>query len=129
MHELSLATSIIEAVTEALADSPEARVLEVRLRVGALAAVEEESLQFCFGLASEGTQAAQARLVVHRLPVILHCSECNRESELPSVQSFLCPHCHGIKVTVRQGKEMEIESLEVDDGEESGTSPAAVPQR
>ena len=43
MHELSLAMSIVETVTESLAAYPGASVKEVRLRVGALAAVEELS--------------------------------------------------------------------------------------
>ena len=46
MHELSLVTSIVETVTETLAALPDssrdARVIEVRLRVGALASVIPE---------------------------------------------------------------------------------------
>ena len=37
MHELSIAASIVEAVTESASAYPGARVKEVRLRVGALA--------------------------------------------------------------------------------------------
>ena len=122
MHELSLATSIVESVSEALAEYPDSRVVEVRLRVGALAAVEEESLQFCFGLATEGTLLAGARLAVKRLPVVLDCAECGVESELSGVQSFLCPRCGGHKVTVKQGKEMEIDSIELDDGKDDNAA-------
>ena len=46
MHELSIITSVVESVTESLADYPGAKVKEVRLRVGALSAVIEDSLQF-----------------------------------------------------------------------------------
>jgi len=52
MHELSLVTSIVETVTETLAANPGARVLEVRLRVGVLASVIPESLEFCWGIAA-----------------------------------------------------------------------------
>jgi len=44
VHELSIATSIVESVTESAAAYPGARVKEVRLRVGALASVVEDSL-------------------------------------------------------------------------------------
>ena len=37
MHELSIISSVVDTVTESLAAYPGARVLEVRLRVGALA--------------------------------------------------------------------------------------------
>lgn len=50
MHELSIAVSIVEAVTESAA-YPGARVKAVALRVGALASVVEDSLQFCWDLA------------------------------------------------------------------------------
>lgn len=116
MHELSLATSIVDSVCESMAAYPGAQVLEVRLRVGALAAVEEESLQFCFGLATEGTPAAGSRLVVRRLPVILYCSDCKQEMELSGLQSFRCPRCDGAQIEIRQGKEMEIDSIELEDG-------------
>ena len=52
MHELTIVSSVVETVMESLAPYPGARVVEVRLRVGALSAVIEDSLQFCFGIAS-----------------------------------------------------------------------------
>ena len=56
MHELSIVASIVDSVTESLAAYPGARVKEVRLRVGVLASVVEDSLQFCYGIATEGTR-------------------------------------------------------------------------
>ena len=55
MHELSIAASIVDAVTESVVRYPGARVKEVRLRLGALASVIEDSLQFCWGVSVEGT--------------------------------------------------------------------------
>ena len=96
MHELSLVTSIVETVTETLAALPDAqkgaRVLEVRLRVGALASVIPESLEFCWGIVSEGTPLEGSRLVV-------------------------CPRCGEPCSDMRQGRELEIDSIEIEDGE------------
>ena len=55
MHELSIISSVVDTVTESLAAYPGARVKEVRLRVGVLSAVIEDSLQFCYGIATDGT--------------------------------------------------------------------------
>ncbi len=55
MHELSIVSSIVDSVTETLEAYPGARVKEVRLRVGALASVVEDSLQFCYGIATDDT--------------------------------------------------------------------------
>ena len=116
--------SIVETVTESLAAYPGATVKEVRLRVGALAAVEEESLQFCFGMATEGSPVAGARLVVNRLPVILHCAPCGKDVELAGVQSFRCPECGVQASDLRQGRELEIEAIEIDEAEPNGGEPS-----
>jgi hydrogenase nickel incorporation protein HypA/HybF len=121
MHELSIVTSIVETVTETLAALPDttrgARVLEVRLRVGALASVVPESLEFCWGIASEGTPLEGSRLVVNVLPVVVHCAACGEDVELEGVQSFRCPKCGEPCSDMRQGRELEIESIEIEDGE------------
>lgn len=117
MHELSIAASIVEAVTETAAMYPGARVSAVRLRVGALAAVVEDSLQFCWGVTTEGTPLAGAALVVRKLPVVVHCAVCNVDAELNGVQSFRCPRCGEPTGDLRQGRELEIESIEIDEPE------------
>ena len=116
MHELSIVTSIVETVTESLTAYPGARVLEVRLRVGALASVVPDSLEFCYGIASEGTPLEGSRLVVNVLPVVVHCERCAQDAELDGVQSFRCPRCGEPSNDLRQGRELEIESIEIEDG-------------
>lgn len=119
MHELSIVSSIVESVTESLASYPGARVKEVRLRIGALASVVEDSLQFCYGIATEDTALAGSALVVKNLPVVVFCSKCDAEVELPSVQSFRCPRCDEPASDLRQGRELEIESIEIEEVEEN----------
>ena len=58
MHELSIIASIVDSVTQTMAAYPGSRVKEVRLRVGALASVIEDSLQFCYEIATQGTPLA-----------------------------------------------------------------------
>jgi hydrogenase nickel incorporation protein HypA/HybF len=115
MHELSIAASIVDAVTETAAAYPGARVKEVRLRVGTLASVVEDSLQFCWGITTEGTQLEGSKLVVRILPVVMHCGACGKDGELASLHSFRCAHCDEPCNDLRQGREMEIESIEIDE--------------
>ncbi len=117
MHELSIVSSIVESVTESLARYPGARVKEVRLRVGALAAVIEDSLQFCYGIATDGTPLAGSRLVVTNLPVVVHCARCDEDGAIESVQSFRCPRCGELTMDLRQGRELEIEAIEIEEAE------------
>jgi hydrogenase nickel incorporation protein HypA/HybF len=120
MHELSIVSSIVDSVTESLAVYQGARVLEVRLRVGALAAVVEDSLQFCYGIATEGTLLEGSKLLVQILPVVMHCAACGADGEIESLQSFTCPHCGEPVSDLRQGRELEIESFEIEEGEIEG---------
>lgn len=119
MHELSIVSSVVETVTESLAAYPGARVLEVRLRVGALASVVRESLEFCYGIASEGTPLEGSRLVIDVLPVVMHCAACAQDVELDGVQSFRCPRCGEPCSKMRQGRELEIEAIEIEDAKET----------
>jgi hydrogenase nickel incorporation protein HypA/HybF len=118
MHELSLISSVVESVTESLAPYTGAKVLEVRLRVGALASVVQESLEFCYGIATEGTPLEGSRLVVNVLPVVMHCARCDQDVELDGIQSFRCPKCGEPSYDLRQGRELDIDSIEIDDIEE-----------
>ena len=95
-----------------------ARVVEVRLRVGALASVVEDSLQFCYGIATEGTALEGSRLVVNVLPVVMHCEKCDEDVEIEGVQSFRCPKCGEPCNDLRQGRELEIEAIEIDEMDE-----------
>jgi hydrogenase nickel incorporation protein HypA/HybF len=117
MHELSIVASIVDSVTESLAVYHGARVKEVRLRVGALAAVVEDSLQFCYGIATEGTALEGSKLVVQILPVLMYCGACGAEGEIASLQDFRCPHCGEPVSDLRQGRELEIEAFEIEEGE------------
>ncbi len=119
MHELSIVASIVESVTESLAAYPGARVKEVRLRVGALASVVQESLEFCYGIATEGTALEGSVLVVNIVPVVVRCGPCGQDVPLESLQSFRCPRCGAPANDVRQGKELEIEAIEIDEAEET----------
>ena len=104
----------MDTVTESVAAYEGARVLEVRLRVGALASVVVESLEFCWGIATEGTPLEGSKLVVKTLPVVMRCTKCG-DVELEGVQSFRCPTCGEPCGDLRQGRELEIESIEIDE--------------
>ena len=118
MHELSIVSSIVDSVTEAMTSYPGARGKEVRLRVGALASVIEDSLQFCYGIAAQGTPLEGSALVVKVIPVMMHCDRCAQDVEIASLQSFRCPRCDEPLSDMRQGRELEIDSIEIDEVEE-----------
>jgi hydrogenase nickel incorporation protein HypA/HybF len=114
MHELSIVSSVVESVTESASDYPGAKVRSVRLRVGVLQSVIQDSLEFCYGIATEGTPLAGSRLEVASVPVTIWCATCGQEAELAGVQSFRCPRCNEQSMDIRKGRELEIDSIEID---------------
>jgi hydrogenase nickel incorporation protein HypA/HybF len=111
VHELSIAHSIVETILGAAEPSEKTDVREVRLRVGALAGVMKDSLLFCYDIATQDTALAGSKLIVHEVPVRIFCATCAEERELPGVQLFRCPVCETPSGEIRQGRELEIESL------------------
>lgn len=115
MHELSIATSIVEIAREhALSDHPHARVRAIRLEIGELSCVQPESLRFGFEIASAETCVAGARLEIQSVPVVVFCPQCQVERVLPSIQKFRCPECETPTPEVRRGKELDIVAIELE---------------
>ncbi|MCZ2148599.1 MAG: hydrogenase maturation nickel metallochaperone HypA [Bryobacterales bacterium] len=114
MHELSIAHGLVEAASEAAREAGAVKVNEVRVRIGALSGVVASALLFCYDIAAAGTPLQGARLLITELPVVVYCPHCEAEVELPSIQLFCCPVCDTPAAAIRQGREMEIESLEIE---------------
>jgi hydrogenase nickel incorporation protein HypA/HybF len=114
MHELSIILNLVEIAEEAAQRERVRAVRSVRLRVGAMAGVVKESLLFCYEIASEGTLLAGSRLDVTEVPVVIHCPSCDLDRTLAGIQNFCCPVCGTPSADIRQGKELEVESLEVE---------------
>lgn len=117
MHELSIVESVVTTVTEMFAGPQPGRITSVRLRVGELSGVVEDALQFGWGIVTEGTLLAGSQLEVQRLPVVIYCEPCGKVVELEGVQRFRCPVCGTLSGDIRQGRELEIESLEIEETE------------
>ena len=69
MHELSIALSLVDAVSEELARQGEhVTVRSVRVRIGQLSGVVADALAFAFDVAANDSPIAGARLVIERAP-------------------------------------------------------------
>lgn len=115
MHELSIACSIVDTVIENLPDA-NSRPTRIYLKIGALSGVVRDALLFSFDVATADTRAAGATLEIEEVPVIIHCADCDLDTTLDGVPIFKCGKCGGLTGDIRQGKEMEIVSFEVEDG-------------
>lgn len=108
MHELSIAQSVVEAVTERAGDRA---VLRVSLTVGRLSGVVPDALRFSFDLVTEGTSAEGALLEIEEPEGRAHCRGCETDVVLHDLL-LLCP-CGSADVEVIGGTELLISSMEV----------------
>lgn len=113
MHELSIATSIVEIAEEHTRRQGGRRVVGVTLRIGRLSCVHEDALRYSFDLVTEGTLLAGATLAVIEVPVLIWCPTCQAEVELPGIQRFACPACGHLSGDIRAGRELDIESIQI----------------
>ena len=112
MHELSIAMGIVDAAMDE-ARQRGVQVSAVHLRLGALSGVVKDALMFSYEVACRDTPLAGSRLIVEDVPVTVYCPRCQDTRVLQSAQSFLCPQCGTPTMDIRQGKELEVFALEV----------------
>jgi hydrogenase nickel incorporation protein HypA/HybF len=113
MHELSIALSILDLVTEE-AERRRARVLAVHVKLGPLSGVVKDALVSAFGLAREGTPLAQTELLIEEVPIVGRCRVCAAESPPLSLQSLSCPACGTPIAEFVSGRELEVVALEIE---------------
>jgi hydrogenase nickel incorporation protein HypA/HybF len=113
MHELSIALSILDVVTEAAEREP-GRVIAIHLKLGPLAGVVKESLVSAYDLAREGTPLAGADLVIEDVPLVAYCSTCAVERPLSSLLELACPTCGSPTPQIVSGRELEVVALEIE---------------
>lgn len=115
MHEMSVAMSIVESVSDAvLSGEPRQTVSAVYVRVGAMSGVIPEALAFAWDAATGGTRLDGSRLEIEAVPTAVYCPQCQADRELPG-QRLRCPVCHTRTPQVVRGRELDILSVEIHD--------------
>lgn len=113
MHELSIASYLLEAVAAHAQEVGASRVLAINLVIGERAGIVDDSLQFCFELLAPGTLAEGAKINTRRTPMRFHCPGCDDEYT-PSGEHFRCPRCGAVGAVADDGSELLIESIEIE---------------
>ncbi len=113
MHELALARSLAELVENEARQAGAARVMRVRLALGALAHVGPEAMRFCFEAAVRGTRAEGAGFDIVMIPGAGRCESCGQTVPLPE-RLAPCPECGGARVRMTAGDELRLIEMEVE---------------
>ena len=113
MHELSIALSILDLAAEEARRHGGGRVLGIHLKLGPLAGVVKEALQFSYDIARAGSDLEDAQLVIEDVPVMAYCPTCEGVRAVVSVQQLCCAVCGTPAGQVVSGQELEVVALEI----------------
>ena len=128
MHELGIMTGVLDAVQTSAKQAGADRVLKVSLSVGEMTEAIEDALRFAFEALAEQREyalCAGAELDITMVRPRSRCLECGAEYDHDRFH-MLCPECGGFATKLIAGRELQIDSIEVDipDDEEEGAAAA-----
>jgi hydrogenase nickel incorporation protein HypA/HybF len=112
MHEVGIMSEAVRMAEDAAKNAGAERILKLRLRIGSLSGVVQESMQFAFDVVCDGTMAEGATLEVEPVPAVWWCATCRVEFESTDFLND-CPRCHNASGELRRGRELEIASVEL----------------
>lgn len=125
MHELGIMTGVLDAAAKAAREAGATRLLKVTLSVGDMTEAIEDALVFSFEALTENDPFTKdAQLEVNMIMPKSRCLECGAEFEHDRFHMF-CPECDSFATELLCGRELQIDSIEVDlPDEEDPTSCA-----
>jgi len=113
MHELAITQSMLDLVLEQAEEAGAKGVGKINLVIGEMTGVVDECVQFYFGFLSKRTIAEGAALSFTMVPLTTRCRGCNKSFELKEFD-WICPYCQSKSLEVIAGKELFVESIEVE---------------
>ena len=113
MHELAICQSLMDQVESIALERNAQSVTSIVVSMGALSGVEAQLLKNAYTVASAGTIAEHADLIIEHVPVRVKCSQCDTESEVPP-NKLVCKQCGDWRTTLVSGDELMLMSVELE---------------
>jgi hydrogenase nickel incorporation protein HypA/HybF len=117
MHELAICQSLMDQVQNIALERNAQCVTSIVVGMGPLSGVEVQLLKNAYPIASAGTIAEGAELIIEDLPVRVKCGQCGSESDaLPN--KLVCKQCGDWRTTLVSGDELMLMSVELEKSKE-----------
>lgn len=113
MHELSICQALMHQVEDIAQEREAESVTEIVIGLGPLSGVEAQLLNNAFHIASVGTVAEAAKLIINDLPVRVKCGQCGSESDAEP-NKLLCKNCGDWHTSLISGDELMLMSVELE---------------
>jgi hydrogenase nickel incorporation protein HypA/HybF len=113
MHELGVTENIVNIALAKAGEARASKVIRINLVVGELAGFVPDCIQFYFDSLSRDTIAQGAVLHFEPVPAELRCRDCSAVFQ-PQDTLWACPKCAGRSIEIFKGRELYMESIEVE---------------
>ncbi len=123
MHEMGIANSILDGVAAELRRRPGSRAVKVGVRIGALAGIDPDALNFAFEALTIDTPLAGVKLDVEYVAPRSRCRECTREFDVHNYE-LLCPACGSLSTDRISGDELLFTYLEIEEPDSAESDSA-----
>ena len=113
MHELSLASEVIELAHKEAIKNKVTVIREILVEIGTLSGVEADAFELAMELAVKNSILENSVLRIIRTPGKGKCNTCDHEFEVVQLP-VICPECNGYAVEINSGNAFRVVSLTVD---------------
>ena len=115
MHELSIVEALIDQVEkEVKCAGQTGRVSHLDLVVGRLSGVSCDSIRFACELLAPDTILEGAEIRITEPKASCRCQQCNCSTEIEELL-IECPKCKSREITIEGGRELLLQSIELED--------------
>ena len=113
MHELGITENIVNIALAKAGEAQANKVIQINLVIGELSGFAPDCIQFYFDFLSKDTIAHGSVLHFELVPTQLRCRNCSAIFH-PQDTLWSCPECRDQSVEIFKGRELYIESMEVE---------------
>ena len=113
MHELAITQSMFDIVLQQAEQAQVKKVTKINLVIGELTGVVSDCIQFYVDFLSKGTVAEGAVVSVTAVPATAKCLSCGMTFTVREME-WICPYCSEVSLEVTGGRELFVESIEVE---------------
>ena len=120
MHEISIASAIMDTVIDTATKNSAQKVDEIFVEIGELTSLNAEQLMFIFENIAKGTIAEGAKYHIETISPLIECNKCQYKGKIKYTEKlhfFLpaikCPECDETKVDIIAGRECCVRKITI----------------
>jgi len=117
MHEMGIMSGVLETCETVARDAGMTRITHIALTIGELTDIQDFALEFAFEALSPQTMARDATLQMTFISPQSRCRSCDKVYGHNRF-TMLCPECGSFEIELLRGKELQIDTIDADEGSE-----------